>query len=150
MSAKTLLQIINAFLCVLLIAFAAVQYNDPDFYFWVPVYLLPAALAGLAAYRPQRLHNPPFSAVLLVCIVASIVGTLWFWPTEEGFWRREVWWESETAREGMGFMIVTVALLVVAFSAWLTRHDATEAAHDPARREEEQDMMLIDPPPTHT
>jgi hypothetical protein len=30
------------------------------------VYLLPAALAGLAAYRPQRLHNPPFSAVLLV------------------------------------------------------------------------------------
>ena len=48
------------------------------------MYLLPAALAGLAACRPQRLHNPPFSAVLLVCIVASIVGTLWFWPTEEG------------------------------------------------------------------
>jgi len=122
MSAKFLLQIINAFLCVLLIAFAAVQYNDPDFYFWVPVYLLPAALAGLAAYRPQRLNNPPFSAVLLVCIVASIVGTLWFWPTEEGFWHREVWWQSEAAREGMGFMIVTIALLVAALSARSARH----------------------------
>ena len=61
MSAKTLLQIVNAFLCVVLIAFAVVQYNDPDFYFWVPVHLLTAALAGLAVYRPQRLHNPPFS-----------------------------------------------------------------------------------------
>ena len=57
MSARTLLNLFNAFLCVLLIAFAAVQYNDPDFYFWIPVYLLPAALAGLAAYRPQRLHK---------------------------------------------------------------------------------------------
>ena len=36
MSAETLLQIINAFLCVLLIVFAAVQYNDPDFYFLDP------------------------------------------------------------------------------------------------------------------
>ena len=121
MPVKVPLQIINAFLCVLLIAFAAVQYNDPDFYFWVPVYLLPAALAGLAAYRPQRLREPPFSAVLLVCVVAGIVGTLWFWPTEAGFWRREVWWESETAREGMGFMIVTIVLLVVALSAKLAR-----------------------------
>ena len=128
MSAKTLLQIINAFLCVLLIAFAAVQYNDPDFYFWAPVYLLPAALAGLAAYRPQRLHNPPFSAVLLVCIVASIVGTLWFWPTEEGFWRREVWWESETAREGMGVMIVAVALFVVAIRLSRSRPAAARCA----------------------
>ncbi|MEE9480284.1 MAG: transmembrane 220 family protein [Kiloniellales bacterium] len=121
MSAKALLQSINAFLCVLLIAFAAVQYNDPDFYFWVPVYLLPAALAGLTVYRPQRLLTPPFNAVLLACVVAGIVGTLWIWPTEEGFWHREVWWHSETAREGMGFMIVAVALLVVALSAWSTR-----------------------------
>ena len=121
MSARTLLNLFNAFLCVLLIAFAAVQYNDPDFYFWIPVYLLPAALAGLTAYRPQRLLTPPFNAVLLVCIVAGIVGTLWFWPTEEGFWHREVWLQSETAREAMGFMIVAVALLVVALSAWPTR-----------------------------
>ena len=120
MSIKTPLQIVNAFLCVMLIAFAAVQYNDPDLYFWVPVYLLPAALAGVAAYRPQRLRDRPFSIALLVCIIAGVVGTLWFWPTEEGFWRSEVWWESETAREGMGFMIVTIALLVVAFSARLT------------------------------
>ncbi len=135
MLAKTLLQTFNGFLCVLLIAFAAVQYNDPDFYFWIPVYLLPAGLAGVAAYRPQRLNNLPFSAVLLVGVVASIVGTLWLWPTEESFWHREVWWESETAREGMGFMIVVVALFVVAFSASLTRHgEGTPTASDNGRR----------------
>ena len=122
MSIKTPLQIVNAFLCVMLIAFAAVQYNDPDLYFWVPVYLLPAALAGVAAYRPQRLRDRPFSIALLVCIVAGVAGTLWLWPTEEGFWHREVWWESETAREGMGVMIVTIALLVVAFSTRFNRH----------------------------
>ncbi len=72
---------------------------------------------------------------IVASIVASIVGTLWFWPTEEGFWQREVWWESETAREGMGFMIVTVALLVVAFSAWLTRRGGrTPTASEQGRR----------------
>ena len=135
MLAKTLLQTFNGFLCVLLIAFAAVQYNDPDFYFWIPVYLLPAGLAGVAAYRPQRLRNPPLRAALLVCIVAGIVGTVWFWPTEEGFWHRDMWWESETAREGMGFMIVTVALLVVALGARLSRHvGRTPTASERERR----------------
>ena len=75
MSAKTLLRLIDAFLCVLLVAFAAVQYNDPDFYFWVPVYLLPAALAGLAAYRPWQLWRQPLRTVLLLCIVAGGLGT---------------------------------------------------------------------------
>ena len=134
MAAKSLLRLINAFLCVLLIAFAVVQYNDPDFYFWFPVYLLPAALAGLAAYRPQRLWRLPLRTVLVVCIVAGGVGTLWLWPTEEGFWQREVWWQSETAREGMGVMIVTLALVVIAFSAWLSRHGEvtpTASGHEP-------------------
>jgi hypothetical protein len=133
MPTKTLLQLINAFLCVLLIAFAGVQYNDPDFYFWVPVYLLPAALAGFAAYRPQQLWRPPQRTVLLLCIVAGGVGTLWLWPTEVGFWHRDVWWQSETAREGMGIMIVTLALVVTAFSAWLSRHggvSSTASGHE--------------------
>ena len=134
MSAKTLLRLIDAFLCVLLVAFAAVQYNDPDFYFWVPVYLLPAALAGLAAYRPQQLWRLPLRTTLLLCIVAGGVGTLWLWPTEEGFWHQDVWWQSETAREGMGVMIVTLALVVIAFSAWLSRHGGvapTASGHEP-------------------
>ena len=40
------------------------------------------------------------------------------WPTEAGFWQREVWWNSELAREGMGMMIVTLALAVVALTRW--------------------------------
>ena len=117
MSVKTFLRAVNGFLCLVLVAFAAVQYNDPDFYFWIPVYLVPAAWAGMAAYRPERLRRRPFAAGLALCIVAAIAGTVWFWPTEDGFWRRDVWWESETAREGMGVLIVTIVLLVVAFAA---------------------------------
>lgn len=121
MSANKLLRTVNAFLCVLLVAFAVVQYNDPDSYFWIPVYLLPAAIAGMAAYRPRRLIAPPLGVLMLVCVIAAIAGTVWFWPTEALFWRRDVWWESETAREGMGLMIVTVSLLLAGLGAWLDR-----------------------------
>ena len=53
--------------------------------------------------------------------MAAIVATVWYWPAEEGFWRQEVWWESETAREGMGIMIVTGALLVVALTTVMAK-----------------------------
>jgi hypothetical protein len=34
-----------------------------------------------------------------------------------GFWRKDVWWVEETAREGMGMMIAFVVLVVVLFNA---------------------------------
>jgi len=116
-----LLRIVNGLLCVVLVAFAAVQYNDPDFYFWMPVYGVSAVWAGIAAYDAGRLRRTPFAAALALCIVAAAVGTAWYWPTETGFWHREVWWESETAREGMGMMIVTIVLLVVALTGLVHR-----------------------------
>lgn len=117
-----LLRIVNGLLCLVLVAFAAVQYNDPDFYFWMPVYAVPAAWAGVAAYDAGRLRRGPLAAALGLCIVAAATGTVWFWPTEAGFWYRQVWWESETAREGMGMMIVTVVLLVTALTALVHRY----------------------------
>lgn len=38
----------NATFIVIFILFAAVQYNDPDPYIWIPIYLYPAALCYLA------------------------------------------------------------------------------------------------------
>lgn len=116
-----LLRIVNGLLCVVLVAFAAVQYNDPDFYFWFPVYGLPAAWAGMAAYDAARLRRRPFVVALVLCIVAAVAGTFWLWPAEAGFWHRQVWWESETAREGMGMMVVAMCLLVVALTAFVHR-----------------------------
>jgi hypothetical protein len=111
------MRVVNGFMCVLLAAFGAVQYNDPDFYFWMPVYAVPAVWAGLACYRPRRLSSPIARALLGLSLAAAVAGSWWFWPREAGFWQQEVWWESEPAREGMGMMIVTVALLLVVVSA---------------------------------
>lgn len=115
------MRVVNGFMCVLLAAFVAVQYNDPDFYFWMPVYAVPAAWAGLACLRPARLAHPLSRALLGVTLAAAVAGTWWFWPRESGFWHQEVWWQSEPAREGMGMMIVTVALALVAVAATTAR-----------------------------
>ena len=37
----------NIFFCVVFILFAVVQYNDPDAYLWMPIYLYPALLCYL-------------------------------------------------------------------------------------------------------
>jgi len=111
------MRIANGFMCVLLAAFVAVQYNDPDFYFWMPVYAVPAVWAGLACYRPRWLSQPLSRTLLGLSLAAAVFGTWWFWPQEHGFWHEDVWWESEAAREGMGMMIVTFALVLAALVA---------------------------------
>ncbi|MEY4919290.1 MAG: hypothetical protein RLZZ431_472, partial [Bacteroidota bacterium] len=37
----------NIFFCIVFILFAVVQYNDPDPFLWVPIYLYPALLCFL-------------------------------------------------------------------------------------------------------
>lgn len=108
-------------MCLILCLFVVVQYNDPDFYFWMPVYALPALWTGLAALRPALLKHTTLFAMLVLSLCVAIAGTVWFWPSETGFWQKEVWWESEAAREGLGMLIVTVALVVAASSAMSVR-----------------------------
>ncbi len=112
---------LNGFFCVLLSLFAAVQYNDPDFALWILIYAVPAAWAGLAAYRPAALLGRLPAAGLALCLVAAVLGTAYMWPTVRRWWRQEVWWDNELVREGMGLMIVTLALLVVLVTWWRTR-----------------------------
>ena len=40
---------------------------------------------------------------------------LHYWPAVPNWWRKDVWWHEETAREGMGLMIAFAVSLV----AWL-------------------------------
>ena len=57
----------NIVFAVLFVLFAALQYNDPDPYLWIPIYLYPAVLCALAAtgrYYP--------SAVLAGILIFSI------------------------------------------------------------------------------
>jgi hypothetical protein len=45
-----LLIILNAIFCISFILFAYVNLNDGDSWLWVPIYLVAAALCGLAAF----------------------------------------------------------------------------------------------------
>jgi hypothetical protein len=45
---KLHMKIFNIFFILVFILFAAVQYNDPDPYVWIPIYLYPAVLCYFA------------------------------------------------------------------------------------------------------
>jgi hypothetical protein len=112
---------LNGFFCVIMILFVAVQYNDPDYAFWMVIYGISAVWAGVAALRPAVLARDLYTAGLILTTAAAVAGTVYYWPTVPGWWRKDVWWNEETAREGMGMMIVTVTLLVVLVTAWRAR-----------------------------
>ncbi len=100
-------------LMLLMLVFAAVQYNDPDGLMWMVIYAVPAVWAAIAAFKRTWLANNVAHWCLLVCIFLSIVGVVYYWPESQGWWRQEIWWEVETAREGMGMMIIAIVLSVV-------------------------------------
>jgi len=103
-------------LAALMVLFAAVQYNDPDGPKWMVAYGVPAALALIAGLSPEWYRSPILLALLLACMAAAIVGTYYFWPSSDNWWTKDVWWEVETAREGMGMMIIVVVLGLVLFA----------------------------------
>jgi len=65
---------IHKILATVYILCAAVQYNDPDFYIWIPIYLMPASVA-IAYDRGWR-----NSKVLLGTCVLFILGMLMYIP----------------------------------------------------------------------
>lgn len=110
------MRILTGVFAVILILFAVAQYNDPDALYWAAIYGVAALLSAYAALRPERFAAPALRGVLTLALVLSVVGVVWYWPTTAQWWRVDVWWNTETAREGMGMMVVAVALLI----AWWT------------------------------
>ena len=108
-------------LALLMAAFAAVQYNDPDALLWVVIYLIPAAWAFAAAFRPARVASVAGERLLWATVAAGVGTTVFYWPTVPNFWVKDVWWVEETAREGMGVMIGLAVLVVVLAAALLRR-----------------------------
>lgn len=98
---------------LLMVSFAAVQYNDPDGLLWAFIYLVPAAWAFAAAFRPAHVRSQAGERLLWATIALGVGTTVFYWPAVPEFWRKEVWWVEETAREGMGVMIGLAVLLVV-------------------------------------
>lgn len=115
---------VNMLLGVAMVGFAAVQYNDPDALLWIVIYLVPAAWAFAAAFRLQQVRSQAGERLLWASLVIGAATTVFYWPTMPGFWRKEVWWVEETAREGMGVMIAMAILLVVLATALLRKRAA--------------------------
>ena len=119
------MKITCALLLALMLLFAAVQHDDPDGALWAAVYAVPAAAMLAALARPALLATGPGRAALGLALAALAVGTWMLWPERDGFWRREVWWEEETVREGLG---MAVALAVTAVALPFARRPAPGAA----------------------
>jgi len=117
---------VNMGLFILMLPFIAVQYNDPDGLMWSLIYLVPVAWAGLATFRLDRVLGNRAFAALGVSVAGILLLTVFYWPTTPEFWNKDVWWETETAREGMGMMIASLVILVAAFTIWSARRKRTD------------------------
>lgn len=106
---------------LLMVAFAAVQYNDPDMLVWATIYLVPAAWCCAAAFRPARVRSLAGERLLWASVSVGAALTVYYWPTVPDFWVKDVWWVEETAREGMGMMIAFAVLLVVLVTSLLRK-----------------------------
>lgn len=117
---KSFMKIFNIFFCLVFILFAGLQYNDPDPYIWMPIYLYTAVLCFLAAQK--KFHRGAYLIGILVYLVYAIY--LFFdkygvmdWATEHNAeniaqtMKATKPWIEET-REFFGLFILIIVLLV--------------------------------------
>jgi Transmembrane family 220, helix len=119
------MKIFNLFFCVIFVLFAALQYNDPDPYVWIPIYMYTSILCWLA-FR-GKFHT---GAYLLGIAVYTVYAIYKFFDTNGVLdWIRkykaeniaetmkaEKPWIEET-REFFGLVILIVVLLINYFYA---------------------------------
>jgi len=119
------MKIFNFLFCIIFILFAALQYNDPDPYVWMPVYLYTAVLCWLA------FRNKYFPGAYLLGIAVYTIYAVYKFFDENGVWdwmtkhqaaniadtmKAEQPWIEET-REFFGLVILIVVLLIDYFYA---------------------------------
>lgn len=92
---------VDAIAALVFIAFAALQYNDPDGSLWVALYGFAALVSALFAVgRESKL---------------AIVGLVAYVPAFT-ILAREIdasWWTSEQAREGLGMLLAALWMIVL-------------------------------------
>jgi hypothetical protein len=114
------MKIFNLIFCILFVLFAALQYNDPDPYLWVPIYLYAAVLCWLA-FRGKY-----YPAACLIGIGLYLGYAVYLFFTHDGVWdwitkhdagniaesmHAEKPWIEDT-REFFGLLILIVVLLI--------------------------------------
>lgn len=117
------MKIFNLFFCVSFILFAGLQYNDPDPYLWIPIYLSGAILCWLA-FR-QKFY--PRLYLLAILLFLGYAAYLFFQQDGMLDWIREHEAEDiagemkatepwiEATREVLGLLILIIVLLIEYF-----------------------------------
>jgi phage-related holin len=114
------MKIFNIIWVIIFVFFAALQYNDPDPYVWIPIYMYAAILCWLAfkgKYYPRAyLFGILVYAIYAIYLVFTKDGVIdWIEKHDaEGITKTmhaEKPW-IEDAREFLGLMIVIVVLLI--------------------------------------
>jgi hypothetical protein len=98
--------------------FAAFQYNDPDPYIWIMVYMFVALLSVISIFRKL---NP---YLIVTTIIMYVSGAIYLWPdvymgiTMPMDYKPEI----ELARESLGLALAALALCgLLAFSLYRKR-----------------------------
>ena len=114
------MKIFNVFFCFVFILFAALQYNDPDPYIWVPIYLYTAVLCWLA-FRNKFYPTAYLAGIVVYALYALYkvfdANGLIDWATKHHAenlaetMKAEKPWIEET-REFFGLIILIVVLAI--------------------------------------
>ena len=124
------MKVFNLLFCLLFILSAALQYNDPDPYIWMPIYLYGAVLCWLA-FRDKFYPRAYLTGIIIYAVYAA---GLFFWKNGVLDWinkhnaediaatmKAEKPWIEET-REFFGLIILIVVLMINYFYAKRKTH----------------------------
>ena len=81
-----LLRLFAIVMALVFLVFAGLQYNDPDPYIWIPIYLYLVLLSVLVLNRSVS------KVVLFVSALAFLIGSVYMWPAH---------WEGVALKNGM-------------------------------------------------
>lgn len=82
---------------IIFLAFAVVQYNDPDPYVWMPLYLL---VAGIQFYRIRKNIHP----LILILLTGFYLGMSFGWSFQVTEWSIMV----EEVNETLGLLLAGI------------------------------------------
>lgn len=100
------MRIANGVICVILLFFAALQWNDPDSLVWEAIYGASAIWPGIAAFKPGFLSTiKPLRLAGLAGIALCILGFALNASTITSDWIH-----VETAREAFGYLICAASI----------------------------------------
>ena len=96
------MRLLSVLFALILIGFAAVQYNDADVWMWASIYGIVAIMCVARAF------NKSLVGAYLLCAVAFIASGVLRWPFVDANWLH-----IEEAREGLGCFIVAIMLITL-------------------------------------